>query len=163
MILLLSVFSTELRAQRIIKGTIFWEGEPAAGAIVEAHRGETIRTGFEGKYEVEAWNNSKWVKFTYKNESVKVNISDITSDVFDFAFNGEVPSDESNSEISDLVLKTHDELIKDKNQEYLNEYSLYQEFYKLNYFELALPHWKNIFTKYPKSSPNITSVRLKIP
>ena len=52
-------------AQRVIKGTVYREGKPAAGITVEAHRGGTMMTSFDGKYEVEASSNSKWIKFTY--------------------------------------------------------------------------------------------------
>ena len=77
---------TALQAQRIIKGSVYREGEPAAGVTVEAHRGGTMMTSFDGKYEVEAHENTKWLKFTFINESHKLDISDKTGDNFDFAF-----------------------------------------------------------------------------
>ena len=147
---------TNLQAQRIIKGTVYRNGKPAPGVTVEAHMGGTVMTGFEGKYEVEAGDNSKWLKFKYMNESRKLDISDKTGDVFDFAFDGKIPSDESAEGIQDgIILKTHDELLREQDQEYMNESSLYREFYQHKYFELALPYWEKIFTKYPKSFLNL--------
>jgi hypothetical protein len=37
-----------LTAQRIIKGTVYREGKPAPGITVQAHKGGTVLTGFEG-------------------------------------------------------------------------------------------------------------------
>ena len=54
--------------QRVIKGTVYLEGKPAAGITVEAHKGGQMLTSFDGKYEVEADAKSKWLKFTFIDE-----------------------------------------------------------------------------------------------
>ena len=51
-------------AQRTIKGTVYMDGEPAAGVTVEAHKGSSMMTSFDGKYKVEADAKSKYIKFT---------------------------------------------------------------------------------------------------
>ena len=53
---------TSSMAQRIIKGTVYRDGEPAAGITVEAHKGSTMMTSFDGKYKVEADEKTKWIK-----------------------------------------------------------------------------------------------------
>jgi tetratricopeptide (TPR) repeat protein len=147
---------TSLQAQRVIKGTVYRDGEPAAGITVEAHRGGSMMTSFDGKYEVEAHQKTKWLKFTYINETKKLDIDEKTGDVFDFAFSGEIPSGEEENEASgDVVLKSAEELIRDQNRNFMNELSLFTEFYKQDNFDSALPHWKILFNKYPKSTKNI--------
>jgi hypothetical protein len=145
-----------LQAQKIIKGTVYREGKPAAGVFVEVHNGGTTTTNFEGKYEVEAADDSRYLRFRFQKESQKLSISGETGNVIDFAFDGEMPGDKNLSDTQDeAVLKTHDELLAGQDEEYMSESSLYLEFYKLNYFEVALPYWKNVFRKYPKSSINV--------
>jgi len=148
---------TALQAQRIIKGTVYREGEPAAGVTVEAHRGGTMMTSFDGKYEVEAHEGTKWLKFTFINESQKLDISDKTGDVFDFAFDGKIPTGDEAAEETEgeIILKTSDELIRDQDRDFMNELSLYIEFYKQENFQSALPHWRTIYNKYPKSTLNV--------
>ena len=65
------VFASNLQAQRMISCTVYRNGEPAAGINVEAHRGSSMMTSFDGKYKVEADEKTKWIKFTYINESKK--------------------------------------------------------------------------------------------
>jgi tetratricopeptide (TPR) repeat protein len=145
-------------AQRVIKGTVYREGKPAAGITVEAHRGGTMMTSFDGKYEVEASSNSKWIKFTYITETKRLDIEDKSGDVFDFAFDGNMPSDqaeEENGQSGDVILKSAEELIKEQDREFMNELSLYNEFYKQKNYESALPHWRAIYNKYPKSTINL--------
>ncbi|MDD4108811.1 MAG: hypothetical protein PHH93_08840, partial [Prolixibacteraceae bacterium] len=148
--------SFALQAQRIIKGTVYREGEPAAGVTVEAHRGGTMMTSFDGKYEVQAHENTKWIKFIFINESEKLDLSDKTGDVFDFAFDGKMPAEGQVEEVGgDVILKSSDELIRDQDRDYMNELSLYIEFYKQENYKSALPHWNTIYNKYPKSTPNV--------
>ena len=140
-----------LTAQRIITGTVYREGKPAPGVTVKAHRGGTMMTGFDGKYQVEAHRKTKWLKFTYIKDTRKVAISRKEGDVFDFAFDGNIPTGENTEETQDqVVLKTHDELVEDKEREYMNELSLYYGFYQQGNYETALPHWKILYSKYPK-------------
>jgi tetratricopeptide (TPR) repeat protein len=147
---------SSLQAQRVIKGTVYRNGEPAAGITVEAHRGGTMMTSFDGKYEVEAHEKTKWIKFTYLNDSKRLEIENKTGDVFDFAFEGEIPSGEGD-EVTEtgVILKSAEDLIREQDRVFMNELSLYNEFYKQDNFEMALPHWKVIYDKYPKSTLNI--------
>lgn len=147
--------TTTLQAQRVIKGTVYSDGEPAAGITVEVHRGGTMLTGFDGKYELEAHEKSKWIKFTYINETKRLDIKDKTGNVFDFAFSGKIPSGDEEEESGDVVLKTAEELINEQNRDFMNTYSLYNEFYKQENYESALPHWKTVYNKYPKSIKNV--------
>ena len=45
--LVLAAASTQ--AQRVVKGTVYREGKPAAGITVELHRGGSMMTSFDGK------------------------------------------------------------------------------------------------------------------
>ena len=63
---------TTAQAQRVIKGTVYMDGEPAAGITVEAHKGGEMMTSFDGKYEVEADEKSKYIRFTFIDESKKL-------------------------------------------------------------------------------------------
>ena len=65
-----------LQAQRVIKGTVYNNGEPAAGVTVEAHRGGSMMTSFDGKYEIEADDRTKWIRFTSVTDSERLDISD---------------------------------------------------------------------------------------
>jgi tetratricopeptide (TPR) repeat protein len=147
---------TSIQAQRVIKGTVYREGKPAAGVTVEAHRGGTMMTSFDGKYEVEASDKTKWLRFTFINESERLDISDKPGDVFDFAFDGKLPgSDEGKAESGDVVLKSAEELIREQDRDFMNELSLYNEFYKQDNVESAMPHWRTVYNKYPKSTLNL--------
>ncbi|WP_372947758.1 tetratricopeptide repeat protein [Mariniphaga sp.] len=146
---------TTIQAQRVIKGTVYREGKPAAGVTVEAHRGGTMMTSFDGKYELEASDKTKWIRFTFINESERLDISDKPGDVFDFAFDGKLPGDETEIESGDVVLKSAEELIREQDRDFMNELSLYNEFYKQDNIESALPHWRMVYNKYPKSTLNL--------
>lgn len=147
---------TSLQAQRVIKGTVYRDGEPAAGITVEAHRGGSMMTSFDGKYEVEAHEKTKWLKFTYINETKKLDIDEKSGNVFDFAFTGEIPTgEEEESNENGVVLKTAEELIRDQNKDFMNELSLFTEFYKQDNYKSALPHWKKLYNQYPRSTKNI--------
>ncbi len=155
LVIAVAAFSAfNLQAQRVIKGTVYNNGEPAAGVTVEAHRGGSMMTSFDGKYEVEANDRTKWIRFTSVTESERLDISDKQGNTFDFAFDGKIPGD-SEEEGTDVVLKTAEELIKEQDREFMNQYSLYDQFYKQNNYESALPHWKQLYNKYPKSSINL--------
>lgn len=153
---LVLVAATAIQAQRVIKGTVYREGKPAAGVTVESHRGGTMMTSFDGKYEIEADAKTKWIRFTFINESQRMDISDKPGDVFDFAFDGKMPGDEAESEeTGDVNLKSAEELIREQDRDFMNELSLYNEFYKQSNFESALPHWRIVYNKYPKSTLNL--------
>lgn len=143
-------------AQRVIQGTVYMDGEPAAGVTVEAHKGSSMMTSFDGKYKVEVDSKSKYLKFTFIDESKKLDINESTPENVDFAFTGQLPSAVDNEVASgDVVLKTHEELLKGQDKDYMNELSLYTEFYKQKDYKSAIPHWRNIYNKYPKSSSNV--------
>lgn len=144
------------QAQRVIKGTVYMDGKPAAGVTVEAHKGGSMMTSFDGKYEVEADAKTKWLKFTFIDESKKLEIAGKSGNNFDFAFTGEIPSansTEGNS--SEVNLQSVDELIRAQNVEFRDQYSLYTEFFKQNDYKSAFPHWQILYSKYPKSTQNI--------
>jgi tetratricopeptide (TPR) repeat protein len=145
-------------AQRIIKGTVYMDGKPAAGVTVEAHKGSSMMTSFDGKYEVTADPKSKYLNFTFINESKKFNLSENSANEIDFAFTGVIPSaegSEANVASSEVVLKTAEELLKEQDKDFMNQLSLYTEFYKQGDYMSALPHWQVLYDKYPKSTSNI--------
>ena len=146
---------TSIQAQRVVKGTVYREGKPAAGVTVEAHRGGSMMTSFDGKYELEASDKTKWIRFTFINDSERLDISDKPGDVFDFAFDGKLPGDEIDEESGDVILKSAEDLIREQDRDFMNELSLYNEFYKQDNFESAMPHWRIVYNKYPKSTLNL--------
>lgn len=147
-------------AQRVFKGTVYMDGKPAAGVTVEAHKGSTMMTSFDGKYEVTGDSKSKYIKFTLMatNESKRFDLDERSLGEIDFAFTGVLPGAEGNeAEVAsgDLVLKSAEELLTEQDKDFMTEYSLYNEFYKQGDYKSALPHWKHIYNKYPKSTSNI--------
>lgn len=145
-------------AQRIIKGTVYMDGKPAAGVTVEAQRGSSMMTSFDGKYEVTADPKSKYLSFTFINETKKFNLVDASINEIDFAFTGVIPGaegSEGDAASGDVVLKTAEELLKDQDKDFMNQLSLYSEFYKQGDYMSALPHWQVLYDKYPKSTSNI--------
>lgn len=147
---------TVAQAQRVIKGTVYMDGEPAAGITVEAHKGGEMLTSFDGKYEVEADEKTKYIRFTFIDESKKLDIEGKSGNVFDFAFSGSIPSgDGAEAESGDVNLGTLDELMKAQDKTFLNELSLYSEFYKQKDYKSAIPHWQKLYNQYPKSTTNL--------
>ncbi|WP_347838934.1 tetratricopeptide repeat protein [uncultured Draconibacterium sp.] len=147
---------TAVQGQRVIKGTVYMDGEPAAGITVEAHKGGEMMTSFDGKYEVEADAKTKYIRFTFIDESKKLEIEGKTGDIFDFAFRGSIPSGDGEEEESgDVNLGTLEELMKAQDKTFLNELSLYTEFYKQKDYKSAIPHWEKLYNQYPKSTPNL--------
>ncbi|HKI87402.1 MAG TPA: tetratricopeptide repeat protein, partial [Draconibacterium sp.] len=76
-------------------------------------------------------------------------------DVINYAFDGNIPSGDQQEEEGGVSLKSQEELVKEQNQEYMNELTMYNEFYKQDDYKSAMPHWENLYTKFPKSSLNI--------
>ena len=146
-------------AQKVIKGTVYMDGKPASGVTVEAQRGSSMMTSFDGMYEVTADAKSKYLKFTLlaSGEWKKVDLDEKSPSVIDFPFTGTLPSEVVTSDATggDVVLKTMEELLKEQDKDYMNQLSLYTEFYKQEDYKSALPHWKILANKYPKSSSNI--------
>lgn len=151
------MFGTIANAQRVLKGTVYMDGKPAAGITVEAHKGGTMMTSFDGKYEVEANAKSKYIRFTFIDESKKLVIEGKSGDVFDFAFTGKIPSADGNATEAggDVNLSSYEDLLKSQDKGFLNELSLYTEFYKQHDYNSAKPHWQKLYNKYPKSTPNL--------
>ena len=148
------------QAQNVVKGTVYIDGKPAAGITVEVHKGGTMVTSFDGKYKLERDSKSKWIRFTSlaTGETKKEDIENLTGDVLDYAFTGALPSEggavvENTS--GDVDLRSAEDLIKAQVQDFMNEYSLYSEFYKQDDYNSAMPHWKKLLAKYPKSTPNL--------
>jgi tetratricopeptide (TPR) repeat protein len=161
-ILALIVFAavSSVTAQRTIKGTVYMDGEPAAGVTVEAHKGSSMMTSFDGKYTVEADAKSKYLRFTLMatGESKKFDLDEQSLGVIDFAFTGSIPGAEGSLEdvvSGDIVLKTAEELLNEQDKDFMNELSLYTEFYKQEDYKSAMPHWRKLYNKYPQSTSNI--------
>jgi len=149
-----------LVAQRIIKGTVYMDGEPAAGITVEAHKGSSMMTSFDGKYEVNADAKSKYIKFTLMatGESKKFDLVESSVGEINFAFTGAIPGAEGSlaeAVAGDVVLKTAEQLLQEENRDFMTEYSLYNEFYKQEDYKSAFPHWQKLKNKYPQSTSNI--------
>lgn len=142
-------------AQRVITGTVYMEGEPAAGVTVEAHKGTSMMTSFDGKYKVEVDAKSKYIKFTFIDDSKKLDLVEGQGDNIDFAFTGKLPSGDDEEAGVEVILKTSEELIAEQNKEFMGELSLYDQFVRQDDYASALPHWKNVYNKYPKSTMNI--------
>ncbi len=146
-------------AQKTIKGTVYMDGEPAAGVTVEAHKGSTMMTSFDGKYEVTVDPKSKYIKYTLMatGESKRFDLGENSVGEIDFAFTGSLPGEGGSEEVvsGDVSLKSVEELLTEQNKEFMNQLSLYTEFYKQGDYQSALPHWKILYNKYPKSTSNI--------
>ena len=146
-------------AQKTVKGTVYMDGEPAAGVTVEAHKGSSMMTSFDGKYEVTVDSKSKYIKFTLMatGDSKKLDLVDNPPAEIDFAFSGELPKAVGEEEVvsGEISLKSAEELLTEQNKEFMNQLSLYTEFYKQNDYQSALPHWKVLYNNYPKSTSNI--------
>ncbi len=157
-LIVLAAINTTM-AQRIIKGTVYMDGQPAAGVTVEAHKGSTMMTSFDGKYEVTADAKSKYIKYTLMatGESKRFDLNEQSVDEIDFAFTGALPGTGGEEEVAsgDVVLKTAEELLNEQDKDFMNELSLYSEFYKQEDYKSAFPHWKVLYNKYPKSTSNV--------
>lgn len=148
------VSATTSMAQRIIKGIVYMDGEPAAGITVEAHKGGSMLTSFDGVYQVEGSEKSKYIKFTFIDDDKKLVIEGKPGDTFDFAFTGSIPSgDDQGATSAGVNLKPAAELMDDNN--FKTEFSLYTEFYKQKNYTAAIPHWEKLFNGYPKSTTNL--------
>lgn len=156
LIVLAAVFGT--MAQRVIKGTVYMDGKPAAGVTVEAHKGSSMMTSFDGKYDVTADPKSKYLKFTFIDESKKFDLDENSVGKIDFAFTGVIPGAEGSlaeAVSDDVILKTAEELLNEQDKEFMNHLSFYSEFFKQGDYQSALPHWEILYHKYPKSTSNI--------
>lgn len=141
-------------AQRVIKGTIYREGKPAAGVTVELHRSsQNVLTSFDGKYEITGDDKSKWIRFVFIDESKRVDLP-VGVDTFDFLFDGVEPLDGGSSEAG-VNLKTANELVAANDMDFMNNLSMYNEFYKQGDYKSTLPPWRKLYDGYPKSTLNL--------
>jgi len=147
------------QAQRVITGTVYREGKIAAGVTVEANKSsDTFMTSFDGKYKITVSNKCKYLRFTFIDDSKKLNIEDNKNDVIDFSFDGKIPTAKKNKNLSgsgNVDLRSAEDLVKDKVTDFMNNYTIYDQFYKQKNYESCLPSWRKLYNKYPKSSVNI--------
>jgi len=147
------------QAQRVITGTVYRNGKVAAGVTVEANKSsDTFMTSFDGKYKITVGKKSKFLKFTFIDDSKKLNIEGNKSNVIDFSFDGKIPTikkDKNTSGPVEADLRSAGELVKDKVTDFMNNYTIYDQFYKQKDYKSALPSWRILYNKYPKSSVNI--------
>ena len=155
--ILIVLMSTSAYAQRVITGTVYREGKVAAGVTVEAHRSsEAFMTSFDGKYKITVDDKCKYLKFTFIDDSRKVDIENNASNVIDFSFDGELPSVQPGEQSEAGVdARTSEELVKAKVTEFLSNYTMYDQAYKQKDYKSAMGPWRLVFNKYPKSSLNI--------
>jgi len=147
------------QGQRVITGTVYREGKVAAGVTVEANKSsETFMTSFDGKYKIEVGKKCKYLKFTFINDSRKFDLEGNNNDVIDFSFDGKIPTIKKNKNIAgtgNVDLRSAGELVKEKVVDFMNSYTLYDQFYKQKDYQSCLPSWRKLFYKYPKSSINL--------
>jgi hypothetical protein len=69
---------------RVLKGTVYHNGKPASGVLVTVHKSRaTYFTSFDGKYELKADTKTRWIKFTFNDQSTKLNIDPNGSEYID--------------------------------------------------------------------------------
>lgn len=154
---LIALTGLSVMAQRVVKGTVYRGGEPAAGVTVEAHRSSgTFMTSFDGKYEIEVSDKSKYIEFTFIDDRRKLDIEGNNSNVIDFSFDGEIPVKGKGVVVEGGVdLRTSEELVKARERDFMNNLSMYDQFYKQDDYESALEPWRKVYYKYPKSTINL--------
>jgi len=153
--LLVLGFVLSSAAQRVIRGTVYREGKPAAGVTVEAHRGaNSAFTDFDGKYEVATDSKAKWIRFTFIDQSKRVDLTPETGDELDFSFDGIIPPKED-ADLVGVNLKNLQELVAANDVDFMNNLSMYSEFYKQKDFKSAMEPWLVLYRQYPKSTLNI--------
>lgn len=155
LVLVATVFLTfSAGAQRTIKGTVYREGELAAGVVVEAHKSkDQFRTSFDGKYEISVPDNCKYLKFTFIDDSRKLDIEDNSKDVINFSFDGEIPEEDASE--TGAIMKTSAELIAERDKDFMTFYTLEKQFYDQKDYKSALTSWRKLYKTYPKSTMNI--------
>ena len=90
LILIIAVFAINSAvAQRVIKGTVYREGKLAAGVTVDGQKSNgSFMTSFDGIYEITVPEKCKYLKFTFINDTRKLDIENNPSNVIDFSFDG---------------------------------------------------------------------------
>lgn len=70
---------------KVIKGTVYRNGKPASGIHVTVDKStDSYFTSFDGKYELKAKLESKWIKFTFPDKEEKLGVDLNRSDIIDF-------------------------------------------------------------------------------
>lgn len=142
-------------AQRVITGTVYREGKLAAGVTVEGQKSTgTFMTSFDGKYEITVPEKCKFIKFTFIDDSRKLDIEGNTSNVIDFSFDGEVPVAKEETEVG-VNLKSSAELVAAGDKDFMSYYTLYKQFYDQKDYKSSIAPWRKIYKQYPKSTVNI--------
>lgn len=142
-------------SQRVIKGTVYREGKPAAGVTVEAHRGSnTAFTDFDGKYEVTTDDKAKWIRFTFIDDSKKLDLTESSGNEIDFSFDGKIP-EKVDADLVGVNLKSLQELVAANELDFMNNLSMYGEFYKQKDYKSAMAPWQVLYHRYPKSTLNV--------
>jgi tetratricopeptide (TPR) repeat protein len=141
-------------AQRVIKGTVYREGKPAAGVTVELHRStQRVMTSFDGMYEITGDDKSKWIRFIFIDESKREDLPEGVT-TFDYLFDGIEPLNGGTSE-GGVNLKSAQELVAANDLEFMNNLTMYNEFYKQDDYKSALGPWRKLYDNYPKSTLNL--------
>ncbi|MFV0483498.1 MAG: tetratricopeptide repeat protein [Bacteroidales bacterium] len=146
-------FCYSANAQKTITGVVYNEGKPMAGVNVEIHKGGSSMTSFDGAYSLEASSKSKHIKFTFIDESKKLDIEGKDGTHFDFYWDGIAPKVTTDKEGADL--RRHKELVEEKVTDYINNVSLYSEYMKKSNYADGLAPLLHIYEKYPASSKNV--------
>ncbi|MDR1859379.1 MAG: tetratricopeptide repeat protein [Bacteroidales bacterium] len=150
---LASLFSVA-QAQRTISGTVYKEGKPAAGITVTGHKSkESFMTSFDGKYQIAVGEGSKWLKFTFIDESKRLDLEANPKNEIDFYFDGKAPAAAAGRGEADL--RTVDQLVEAKESDFLNDYSMFDQAVKEKKYDEAIPYLKNLLNKYPRSTRNL--------
>jgi tetratricopeptide (TPR) repeat protein len=142
-------------AQRIIKGTVYREGKVAAGVTVDGQKAKnTVFTGFDGLYEINVPENCKYIKFTFIDDTRKLDIDGNTSNVIDFSFDGVIPAAAEETE-GGVILKTALELRDSGDKEFMSLLTLEKQFYDQKDYKSTLSPWRKLYKIYPKSTVNL--------
>lgn len=141
-------------AQRVVKGIVYREGKPAAGIEVEIHRNsQKVLTGFDGAYEVKGDDKSKWIRFTFIDESKRIDLPEGVNE-YNFLFDGVEPAN-GGSAPGGVSLKSAQELVAANDLDFMNNLTMYNEFYKQGDYKSTLVPWRLLYDKYPKSTLNL--------
>lgn len=141
--------------QRVIKGTVYREGKVQAGVTVGAHKtNETFMTSFDGLYEITVSDKSKYLTFSFINDKRKVDIEDNPSNVIDFSFDGIIPEGADDTDVG-AILKTSAELVAAGDKDFMSTITLEKQMYDQKNYKAALPYWRTLYKKYPKSTLNL--------
>lgn len=77
-----------------------------------------------------------------------------TGDELDFSFDGIIPPKED-ADLVGVNLKNLQELVAANDLDFMNNLSMYSEFYKQKDFKSAMEPWLVLYRQYPKSTLNI--------